>query len=82
MSAALSKPSMTRPSLYAAVKLARLVQRLKGLLMSFIKICVPSVESCRLPAPAKLKTYGCKTSHGYVVALREGDNANCLVQRH
>lgn len=55
---------MTRPSLYVAVKHACLVSRLKGRLKSLIQDCLPSVELCRLPRPAKLETYAWKTVQG------------------
>lgn len=55
---------MTRPSLYAAVKHVRLISRLKGRLRSLIQDFLSSVESCRLPPSAKLKTYACKTVQG------------------
>lgn len=66
MSVVHSKPSMVHPSLYAAVKLARLVQRLKSRLGSLIKDCGPFVESC-LPHPTKLKKYACKGGQGQVI---------------
>ena len=56
-----SKLSMARPSLNIAVKVAHLVQRLKGRLKSLIEDCVPSVESYRLPHPAKFKTHAYRT---------------------
>ena len=60
-SAALSKPSMTRSSLYASVKNAPLGRILKSLLTSLIKDCVPSIGSCRLLHSAEPKTYDCET---------------------
>ena len=63
MSAELAKSSMTRPSLYAKILLARLIQRLKGLLGSLIKYCVSRLESYRL-LPAKSNIKACKIIQG------------------
>lgn len=62
MAVALDVPSnMAGTSLYAAIKLVRLVHNIKDYLKSRIKKCVVSAKPPKTPRSSKLDTYACKT---------------------
>lgn len=54
-------------SLYAAIKLARLVQKAKDCLKSRIKKCITSAKPPQTTHPIKLTAYACKTLSRYVM---------------
>lgn len=53
--------SVACTSFYAAIKLARLVQKAKNCLKSRIKQCITSTKSPQVTHPAKLTTHARKT---------------------
>ena len=62
---------MARLVLYVVVRIARLIQRRQKLPRYLGEDCVSLFESHRLTLSAKLKTYACRTSQGYVEFLNE-----------
>lgn len=82
MSAARTKQSMARVSLYTAVKFTCLSQSFKSLFTNLIKDCISSLESCRLALPARLKLCACKVSQGVIKHQSTFDQCPTRLPKH
>ncbi|KAK3178560.1 hypothetical protein OEA41_000697 [Lepraria neglecta] len=67
-------------SLHSAIKLARLVQRVKDRLKSCIKKCLPSTKPAKSPCSNKLTTYARKTVSSTIES--QSKSTPCLGRRH